>query len=75
MMELEDETDIVVAEGSEFSVIKVWNELLIDLKNPFVRYIQRSQDMQQGTFSCSGFSNNSDDLSPIYVQIDSLKDM
>ena len=71
-MELKDESDIVVAECGQFVGGKGRDEYVIKPQFPFVRSVQCTDDVEQGTFTGSAGTDDSNYFFFVDTEVDAF---
>jgi hypothetical protein len=74
-MELEDETDLAIAEGGEFVFVPVGDFLPGDGDGAFIGAIEQAEEIEEGAFAAAGGSHDGVDALGIEVQLDIVENV
>ena len=72
-MKLKHKADILIAEGRKFFLLHPADDSSVNRYRTRIRLVERSHNLQQGGFSGTAGTDNTDDLSFIYFQINAFQ--
>lgn len=73
VVKLENKTDVLVAESGQLTVVHAGEAGIVELNGAGIGLIECSQDVQQGALSGTGRTDNTDDFSPFYRNINTFQ--
>ena len=74
-MKLKNETDVLVSKGRKFFFFHFTDFGSIYIDITVIRFIERTHNLQQGSFTSSTRPDNADNLPFIYFQINTFQDL